>query len=168
MPLHLLVNQMISPGESSDLDLKAQNRAGFQQNIAQPSAHFLALRFLISWQHQHCFYFLMFFGCAVRHAGSQFLDQESNPYPLHWEYSLNHWVTREAPSLLFIYCYYFSCGSFLKSLLNQLQPCFCFLCFGFLAARHMGSYLSDQELNTYPCAGRWSINQWTPRGVQAF
>ena len=28
---------------------------------------------------------------------------------------------------------------FFKSLFNLLQHCFCYLCFGFLAARHMGS-----------------------------
>ena len=34
---------------------------------------------------------------------------------------------------------YFWCGPIFKSLLNLLQYCFCFLCFGFLAERHVGS-----------------------------
>ena len=33
--------------------------------------------------------------------------------------------------LLFIFKIFFLCGPFLKSLLNLLQYCFCFLCFGF-------------------------------------
>ena len=37
------------------------------------------------------------------------------------------------------------------------------LCFGFLATRHVGSYLPDQGLNLYPLPsiGRWSLNHWT-------
>ena len=36
-------------------------------------------------------------------------------------------------------------------------------CFGFLATRHVGSYLPDQGLNLYPLPsiGRWSLNHWT-------
>ena len=40
----------------------------------------------------------------------------------------------------------------LKSLLNLLQKCFYFV-FGLLASRHMGAYLSEQELN--PHALHW-------------
>lgn len=28
---------------------------------------------------------VLFFGCTVGHAGSQFPDQRSNPYPLQWK-----------------------------------------------------------------------------------
>ena len=41
----------------------------------------------------------------------------------------------------------FGCGPILKSLLNPLQYCFCFPCFGH---RHGGSYPPDQGLNPHP------------------
>ena len=64
--------QQLGPegAESSRLLIVDCEKLTQVMNIAKPSAHFSALRFLISWQHQHCFYFLIFFGCAVRHAGS--------------------------------------------------------------------------------------------------
>ena len=34
---------------------------------------------------------LFFFGCAAGHAGSYFPHQGSNPCPLQWKRSLNHW-----------------------------------------------------------------------------
>ena len=34
---------------------------------------------------------------ALRPVGSSFLDQGWIPCPLHWQWSLNHWTTREAP-----------------------------------------------------------------------
>ena len=49
------------------------------------------------------------------------------------------------PSLIFllqfflIKIFFFWCGSFLKSLLNLLQYCFCCFCSGLLAPRHLGS-----------------------------
>ena len=39
---------------------------------------------------------------------------------------------------------------FFKSLLNLLQYCFYFLCFGFLATRDMGPQLPDQGSNPSP------------------
>ena len=39
-----------------------------------------------------------------------------------------------------------SCGPFLKSLLNLLQYCFCFM-FCFLALRHVRSYLQGSNLH---------------------
>ena len=41
--------------------------------------------------------FLKFFGCALQHVGSYFLDQGLNLCPLHWRRSLNHCTAREAP-----------------------------------------------------------------------
>ena len=40
---------------------------------------------------------------------------------------------------LFIFSRFFKCLSFLKSLLNLLQYCFCFMLTGFLAAKHVES-----------------------------
>ena len=39
------------------------------------------------------------------------------------------------------------------------------LCFGFLAMRHVGSELPDQESSPDPWAGRWSLNHWATREV---
>ena len=35
-------------------------------------------------------------------AGSQFPNQGSNPHPLHWKCSLNHWTAREVPTVPFL------------------------------------------------------------------
>ena len=43
---------------------------------------------------KHTFFFF-FLDCTARYVGSYFL--RSNPHPLHWKYSLNHWITREVP-----------------------------------------------------------------------
>ena len=41
-------------------------------------------------------------GChTMWYMGSQFSEQGSNPCPLQWRHSLNHWATREVPQLLF-------------------------------------------------------------------
>ena len=71
---------------------------------------FLVSHFLMEYCYLHLFvcvgFWLVFFGRAMRHVGSQLPDQGSNLYPpLHWElgaWSLNHWTTREVllpPSL---------------------------------------------------------------------
>ena len=56
----------------------------------------------------------------------------------------------------------------IKSLLNLLKYCFCFMvcCFFFpFASRHVGSYPPHQGLNLHPCVGRWSLNHWTAMEV---
>ena len=40
---------------------------------------------------------ISFFGHAPHHVASLFQDHGSNPSPLHWNLSLNHWMTREVP-----------------------------------------------------------------------
>ena len=52
-----------------------------------------------------------------------------------------------------------------KSLLNLLQYCFCFMCFDFLPARHVGSQLCGQGSSLYPFTWRWSLNHWIAREV---
>ena len=39
------------------------------------------------------------------------------------------------------------------------------LCFGFLAARHVGSLFPTSSQTCTPCIGRQSLNHWTSRGV---
>ena len=53
---------------------------------------------------------------------------------------------------------------FLNSLLNLLQSA-SVLCFGFLAARHAGFQLPDQELNLYPLRWRQSLNHSSAKEV---
>ena len=61
----------------------------------------------------------------------------------------------------YYYYFYYWCGPFKNSLLNVLQYCFCFLCFGFLARG-----LQDLSSSTsIPCIGRWSFNNRTLREV---
>ena len=54
---------------------------------------------------------------------------------------------------------------FLKSLLNLLQYCFCFLCFGSLAARQWDPSFQTRDGTCTACIGRRSLNQWTTREV---
>ena len=53
---------------------------------------------------------------------------------------------------------FFWCESFLKSLLNLLQYCFCYV-FLYLAMRHMGSQLPNQGLNLQPL--HWKVKSQT-------
>ena len=47
-------------------------------------------------------YIFLSFGQAVRHVGSWFPDQRSNPSPPAWAtQSLNHWTTREVSLIVF-------------------------------------------------------------------
>ena len=60
---------------------------------------------------------------------------------------------------------FFLCGPFLKSLLNLLQYCLCFM---FLAFWTGGMwYLSSptRDRTCTPCIGRQSLNHWTTREV---
>ena len=54
---------------------------------------------------------------------------------------------------------------FLKSLLNLLQYCFCFMfvCFLLQGMSHLSSPTKDQTHN--PGTGRWSLNRWAARNV---
>ena len=51
--------------------------------------------------------------------------------------STPHAIFRIHPALLFFKIFFFWCGQFLKSLLNLLPYCFCFVLF-FLVERHVG------------------------------
>ena len=53
---------------------------------------------------------------------------------------------------------FFLCESFLKSLLNLLQYCFCYV-FLYLAMRHVGSQLPHQGLNSQPL--HWKVKSQT-------
>ena len=70
----------------------------------------------------------------------------------------------------FLKRFVFPCGPFLKSLLNLLQYCFCFMVcfcgvffFFFLATRHEGSYFPDRGWTHTPCIGRKHLNLLTAR-----
>ena len=67
-----------------------------------------------------------------------------------------HWATRKA--LFFSKDFFFRCGSFLKSLLNLLQYCFCFMfwCFGHKLCEILLSTLTRDWTPT-PCLGRRSL-----------
>ena len=66
-------------------------------------------------------------------------------------------------------CFFFKiafwCRSFLKSILNLLQYCFCCLCSGFVASRHVGSQGPDQGSNPHPLHWQVKSNHWTTREV---
>ena len=86
-----------------------------------------------------------------------------------WEYAFDEISHLEHTSRFFIvknhfYRSFFRCGRFLKSLLNLLLRCLCFI-FCSLATRQVGSYLPDQESNLQPCTGRRSLNHWTTTEV---
>ena len=61
--------------------------------------------------------------------------------------------------------FFFSCGPFLKSILNLLQYCYCFMFWSFWpwGTWHLSSLTRDQTHN--PCTGRQSLNHWTTREV---
>ena len=61
--------------------------------------------------------------------------------------------------------FFLRCGPFLKSILNLLQYCFCFLCFGFLAERHVGFSLPDEGSTHTPALEGEVFNHWTAREV---
>ena len=67
--------------------------------------------------------------------------------------------------------FFFWCELFLKVFtekkkfsLNLWQYCFCFLCFGFLALRSVGSQLPNQGSTYTSCFGRWNLNHWIAQG----
>ena len=56
-------------------------------------------------------------------------------------------------------------GPFLKSLLNLLQYCFCFM-FWFSGCEACGILIPSPGIKpAFPCKGRWSLNHWTAREV---
>ena len=60
---------------------------------------------------------------------------------------------------------FFWCGPLLKSLLNLLQYCFCCLCSGFVAKRHVGSWLPHQGSNPHPLYWKVKSNPWAAEKV---
>ena len=69
---------------------------------------------------------------------------------------------------LFLKFFFFSCGPFLKSLLNLLQYCFCFMFwfFGCDWPRGVQNLSSPTRDWTHtPCIGRQSLNHWTVREI---
>ena len=79
-----------------------------------------------------------------------------------------------SPSVDFFYyiflsfLFFFWCGPFLKSLLNLLQYCFCFMFWFFdhEAGRIFSSLTRDQTCT--PCIGRQTLNHWTTREVPIY
>ena len=74
-----------------------------------------------------------------------------------------------AEFFLFLFLF-FDVDCFLKSLLNLLQYCLCFLFFCFFCHRpkHMWNLSSPTKDQTCtPCIGRGSLNHWTTREVPA-
>ena len=69
-------------------------------------------------------------------------------------------------STTFLKTFFFWCGPFLKSLLNLLQYCFCFMFCGFFWPRGMWDLSSPTRDRTLTyCIGRRSPNHWTTREV---
>ena len=69
---------------------------------------------------------------------------------------------------LFLKFFFFSCGPFLKSLLNLLQYCLCFMFwfFGCDWPRGVQNLSSPTRDWTHtPCIGRQSLNHWTVREI---
>ena len=58
----------------------------------------------------------------------------------------------------------------LKSLYCTCYNIASVLCFGFLATRHVESYLPDKGLKPHPWTGRKSLNHWTanPKKLHTF
>ena len=54
------------------------------------------------------------------------------------------------------------CGPFLKSLLNLLQCCFCFMLWFF---GHKACGLGTRDQSSIPCIEKQSLNHWTTRQV---
>ena len=62
--------------------------------------------------------------------------------------------------------FFFLLWIILKSLLNLLHHCFCFLCFSFFWPWGMWVFSSlTRDWTHTPCVGRWSLNHWTTRDV---
>ena len=63
--------------------------------------------------------------------------------------------------------FFFWHGPFLKSLLNLLQYCFCFMCWQVFfwpgSMWDLSSPTRDQTCT--PCIERWSLNHWTTREI---
>ena len=110
----------------------------------------------------------LFIGCTgswlqwarslVEVCGIGFPDQGLNPGPLHFEFSLSHWTTREVPIFFSFFFFFFWCGPFLKSLLHLLQYCFCFMfwCFGQEAYGILAPQPGNR--NFTPCTGSVSCS----------
>ena len=62
---------------------------------------------------------------------------------------------------LFSYRFFFLCGPFLKSLLNLLQYCFCFMFWLFWPQCIWDLSSPTRDQTHTPCTGRWSLNHWT-------
>ena len=65
----------------------------------------------------------------------------------------------------FVSFFIFWCRPFLKSLLNLLQYCFCFMFwfFGLQGMWNLRSLIRDWTWT--PCIGRWTPNHWTSREI---
>ena len=59
---------------------------------------------------------------------------------------------------------FFWCGLFLKSLLNLLQYCFCFM-FSFWSSGLWDLSFSTRDWTRTPCIGRRQVNHWPSREV---
>ena len=75
-----------------------------------------------------------------------------NPLPVVWTVRL-------------LFYFIFWCGPSLKSLLNMLQYCFCFMFLVFWPQRMWNLSFPTRDRTCTPCIGRWSLNHWTAREV---
>ena len=102
---------------------------------------------------------------APRHVGSSRTGARTR-VPCIGRWTFNHCATREAP-FFFFKVFFFGCGPILKSLLNLLQYCFCFL-FWFFGREARGILASQPGIKPEPPA--WevqSLNHWTASKVPA-
>ena len=63
----------------------------------------------------------------------------------------------------YTYLRFLWCGPFLKSLLNLLQYCFCFMLWCFWSQGMWDLSSPTRDRTHHPCTGRWSLNHWTTR-----
>ena len=103
---------------------------------------------LLSWA---LFFFSI--GCAACGILAPQPGIEPTPAALEAQ-SLHHWTTREVPGI-----------SLLKSLLNLLQYCFCFM-FWFFGREACGILAPRPGMEpASPASEVWSLNHWTAREV---
>ena len=73
-------------------------------------------------------------------------------------------LTLQHFAIFFFFLKIFWCGPFLKSLLNLLQYCFCFMLWVF-GCQACGILAPLRRTEVTPCTERWSLNHWTSREV---
>ena len=116
--------------------------------------------------HVHLYTFLETYTTLVESLGKTKTTCRNIFYNCHCDKDMrrvrtNHTTTHSVGFILFVWFVLFLniflmwTFFFLKSLLNLLQYYLWFLCFGFLAMRHVGSQLPDQGSNLHPL--HWKV-----------